>query len=266
MRTTGAGGGGPVTWAGVTLARAAGAYDIVSLAVPPGPAWESARPGQFLVLPGDPARGEVLPTLLWVAEVSVDPVHGTAVDVVVPAGGGWATGQRVRLIGPLGRGFGLPAEPVPSLLVGQGGSVVPLRWLVAVLRSKGCEVHLVLAADDPEAHLDLSPLRRQASSVVLTTPGDLLGAVAQVLDQQPGLGVVFAAGPRAAVREVAAVSQSRGRASRVCALDLDETLLCGTGLCGQCDVPVMDPRGARTTRPCLEGPVVPGEWLVDAAR
>ncbi|WP_202879505.1 hypothetical protein [Serinicoccus kebangsaanensis] len=253
----------PVVEAQVMLTRASGAYDVLSLSVPPAPMWERTRPGQFLVLPGDPARGRTLPSLLWVAGVSVDRIHGTTVDVVVPAGHPLGAAQEQRLLGPLGRGFGLPAEPVPALVAGHEAAVTPLRWLVSQLRDRGSRVDAVLSADDPDRHLEVGALRRQAASVVLTTGAHLERAVTDRLDAEPELAVVFAAGSRPQVRAVAAAARRAGRAVRVAALDLAEPVLCGTGICGQCDVPVDG--GARMLRACLEGPVVPGEWLVDAA-
>lgn len=260
--------GSPVVAAVVTLARATGPYDVVSLAVPPGPAWARARPGQFVVLPGDPASGRVLPEVVWLADVTVDPVHGTTVDLVRPQGHGWVSGQSVRLLGPLGRGFPLPAQPVPTLLVGHELASVPVRWLVPLLRGRGCPAHLVLSAEDPDHHLDLGPLRRAASSVVLTTPTELARTVERQLeDPQVDAGLVLAAGPRRAMREVASLAAVRGLASRVCALDPAEPVVCGTGICGQCELSVPDgPRGSRRVLACLEGPVVPGEWLTHAPR
>ncbi|WP_299518305.1 hypothetical protein [uncultured Serinicoccus sp.] len=263
---TGDGPAGPVRTGVVTLARPAGAFDVLSLAVPAGPDWATARPGQFLVVPGNPGRGDALPGLHWLADVSVDPVHGTAVEVAVRAGGGWDVGHRLRLIGPLGRGFGVPTDPVPALVVGHGGSTVPLRWLVARLRARGCPVHVVLSADDPDEHFEVASLRRLAASVRLTAEPDLGRVATQVLEQEPRTGVVYAAGPRATVAQVARAAVAAGRPVRVSALDLAEPVLCGTGLCGQCDLEVSGSAGGRSLRPCLEGPVVPGEQVLDAPR
>lgn len=258
---------GPVVEAVVTLVRATGTYDVVSLAVPTEPAWERARPGQLLVLPGDPADGRLLPRVLWVAGVDVDPVHGTTVDVVEPAGHGLDPGRTVRVIGPVGRGFQLPATAVPVLLVGQEQSVVPLRWLLSLLRERSCPSHLVLAASDPDRHLDLAMLRRHATSLLLTTPEQVGAVVTERLgagdtDQDPAL--VLATGPRELTGLVARIATGLGRAVLVAALDPDEGVVCGTGLCGQCDLSLDDGTGARPVRVCLQGPVVPGEWWVHA--
>lgn len=247
----------------VSAVRPLGAYDAVSLWVPPAPSWERARPGQLLVLPGDPSRGEVLPQVHWVAGVDVDPVHGTTVEVVVPAGEGWPAGEELTLLGPLGRGFPLPADPVPVLVVAHEIAAAPLRWLVGLLHGRGCVVHVVLSAHDPDLHLDPGALRRQADSVVLTTPDELAGMVADRLDDpRTDPAVVFATGPRDLVRSVASLAAPRGRAVRVAAVDVTAPVVCGTGVCGACDLVVADEGGPRRVRPCVEGPVVRGEWVL----
>lgn len=255
---------GPAVQAVVSAVRAVGSYDVVSLTVPSAPGWDRARPGQLVVLPADPARGSVLPAVHWLAEVASDPVHGTTVQLVV-AMDTHQVGEEVRLLGPLGRGFPLPSRPVSALVVAHERSAAPVRWLVSLLRERGCAVHVLLSAGDPDRHLDPGGLRRQAASVVLTRPEDLPTELSARLDD-PGTdpALVLAAGPRDLVRVVASLSAPRGRVVRVTALDPDTGPVCGTGVCGCCDVVVDDAAGARRVRPCLEGPVLPGEWLLSA--
>ncbi|MFK5635331.1 MULTISPECIES: hypothetical protein [unclassified Ornithinimicrobium] len=253
----------PVAEAVVAGVRAAGAHDLVSLSVPDGPGWRRSRPGQFVVVPADPTAGRILPEVLWLAGVHADPVHGTVFDLLLPVGRA-APGQVVRVLGPLGRGFAAPSEPVPVLLVGHETGAVPLRWLLEVLRERGCVVHVLLGASDPELHLDLVHLRRHARTVVLALPEDLTATLARMLaDPAVDPAVVYAAAPVPVLRDVAEEARSAGRTVRACALDLaGDTLVCGTGLCGACDLEVVDAGVARVLRPCLEGPVLPGEWLL----
>lgn len=245
----------------VSAGRPEGGYDVLTLAVPAHPSWEQARPGQLLVLPGDPARGAVLPRVLWLAGVQVDPVHGTTIQVVLAEGEarGWPPGAHVRLLGPLGRGFALPTQAVDVVVVAHEGSAAPVHWLVALLRERGCAVHVLLSADDPDMRLDPSLLRRTASGVVLTSAADLRAALGSVLaDVDPAL--VLATGPAEIVRTVAELSV--GRVVRVSAVDPDAAVVCGTGLCGACDLVVAADAGPRRVRPCVEGPVVPGEFVL----
>lgn len=251
----------------VTAVRAAGRYDVVSLVVPQDDRWPSARPGQLIVVPGHPSDGEIFPSVHWLAGCELDPLHGTSIELVLPATRETGSGERLRVLGPLGRGFAAPSQPVSALLVAQGRGAVPMRWLATLLRDRGCAVHVLLCADDPEEHLDLVHLRRYARSVVLARPTDLADTLARMLDDpEVDPAVVYAAAPRAALVLTARAAVPRGRAVRVAALDLDAPLVCGTGLCGGCDLPTTPGRdGSRVAvRTCLEGPVVPGQLLLEA--
>ncbi|QFG68784.1 hypothetical protein [Ornithinimicrobium pratense] len=252
---------GPELSALVSAARPEGGYDVLTLSVPARPSWAGARPGQLLVLPADPARGAVLPRVLWLAGVQGDPLHGTTIQVILSEeeARGWPVGSTVRLLGPLGRGFALPAQPVDVVIVSHEESAAPVSWLVALLRERGCLVHVLLPADDADRRLDPGPLRRHATGVVLTSTEDLPAALGSLLGTvDPAL--VLALGPTHVVRTVA--EQSRGRVVRVAAVDPGAPVVCGTGVCGVCDLEVADDPGSRRVRPCVEGPVVPGEWLL----
>lgn len=256
----------PALVAEVSAVRPSGRHDAVTLWVPTGRDWPRARPGQLVVLPGDPGRGEVQPVPLWLAGVGHDPVHGTSIELHLAAGRAWPVGTPVRMLGPFGRGFALPTGGVSTLLVGHEREAVPLRWLAALLRDRDCPVHLLLSARTPEDHLDLSLLRRLATSVRLTTPDDLAQVVPTVLDDPGGCdpALVLATGPRPLVRTVARAAVRRGRVVRVSALDLSgATVVCGTGVCGVCSLTVPGPDGPRRLRACVDGPVVPGELLAE---
>lgn len=256
---TGVGGAG--LRALVSAVRPEGGYDVLGLAVPTDPAWGQARPGQLLVVPGDPTGGQVLPRVLWLAGVEVDPLHGTTIQVVLPVEESrrWPPGTQVRLLGPLGRGFALPTHPVDVVVVAHEDSAAPVRWLVGLLRERGCTVHVLLGADDPDRRPDPGPLRRTASGVVLSSSADLGQALDDLLARvDPAL--VLATGPADVVRMVA--DRAQGRVVRVAAVDPGAPVVCGTGVCGACDLLVPDGATTRQVRPCLDGPVVPGEWLL----
>lgn len=257
----------PLVDAVVTAVRAAGAFDVVRLTVPDDGSWARARAGQLVVVPGDPGHGQVLPEVHWLAGVHADPVHGTSIELLLEVERRTATGERLGLLGPLGRGFAAPSSPVPVLLVGHEAGAVPLRWLAEVLRARGCPVRVVLSASDPELHVDLVHLRRHTRTVVLTAPEDLPAALERVLDDPASdTAVVYAAAPLPTLRDVTARALRRGLVVRAAVLDLQGPVVCGTGLCGGCDLSVQDGAAgapARVLRGCLEGPVVPGEWLLE---
>lgn len=248
----------------VTAVRPAGSHDVVNLVVPEDDArWSAARPGQIVVRPIDPAAGRLLPEVFWLGGVTVDEIHGTSIELVLPLERETSVGERLRLLGPFGRGFAPPSQPVDALLVAHEGGAVPMRWLVEILRARGCAVHVILSASDAQHQMDLAHLRRHARTVILALPEDLTATVDRALDD-PAIdpAVVYAAAPVPALRQIASSAAARGRSTRVAALDLAAGVVCGTGLCGACDLDVHDGRSASVLRPCLEGPVVPGEWLL----
>ena len=99
--------------------------------------------------------------------------------------------------------------------------------------------------------------------VVLALTEDLAAAVERVLDDpQVDAAVVYAVAPLPVLRDVSVRALGRGLVVRAAALDLGgPPPVCGTGLCGGCDVVVPHREGERVLRACLEGPVVPGELL-----
>ena len=258
---------GPLHVTGEVLAvKRLGAYRHLTLVAPGIP--ERFRPGTFLAVSTGGAR--LARRGLWIHRARPTGGYGATVEVIVaPAGAGtqWLVSQppgtKVALTGPLGRGFALPKEPVPCLLVGEGYAAAPLFPLAERLRERGCAVTLLLGARD-EAHL-LSALeaRRTARAVTVVTADGSVGqrgsvpeAVGDALARS-GAEVVYAAGPAAVLHAVAAAAEEHGVWSQVA---LETPLSCGTGLCHGCPVPVVGEDGvARTVRGCVDGPVFRGD-------
>ena len=155
--------------------RRAGAYHHMTL-VAPGVA-ELARPGQFVALAvGGDTSANLLRRCFSIHKVSPSGAYGGTVDLVVAARGPgtrWLTDlgmhSVVNIIGPLGRGFPLPADPVPCVLVGGGYGSAPLFWLAAALRERGCHVEMVLGAASKDRLFRVVEARRGADGVTVTT-------------------------------------------------------------------------------------------------
>lgn len=241
----------------VVSARPVGDYLQVALTVPA--VGTAPRPGQFLVAPAPAGSARVLPRTWWLAGGHTDPGYGTTLEVVLPAEQDQLRPHDVLLLtGPLGRGFTLPVEPVPVVVVGQELASAPARWLAGQLHDRGCSTHLVLVADDPDRHLDVVSARRLADSVVLSGSAGVPATVAEVAERT-GAHVLYAAGPVSLCRAVSQAGRSAGAACQVTAFDAGAGPWCGVGLCGACTVAVGEP--ARPVRPCVEGPVLRGERI-----
>ena len=230
-----------------------------------------ARPGAMLsVAVGGSLSGVVSRRSLPIHKVRPAGVYGGTVEVVVDAGErghAWVAGldahDRVGLIGPLGRPFSLPQEPVACALVGVGAQAAPLFGLAEKLRERRCGVHMVVGAATDTGLFGVLDARRSAQSVTVTTEdgsvgirGDVTAPLAGLLDRNQ-IDVVYVAAPTTTARTVTSIATRHG--AWVQAL-VDVPMPCGTGLCGGCVLPVRGEDGiSRPVRACYDGPVLPGE-------
>ena len=263
-------GAGVVQVTGELIAsRRAGAYHHLTF-VAPGIA-ELARPGQFVaVAVGGPTSAHLLRRCFSIHRVSPSGTYGGTVEIVVSAHGpgtAWLTGLQVHgeadIVGPLGRAFPLPKEPVPTVLVGGGYGSAPLFWLAEALRGRGCRVEMVLGAASESRLFGVVEARRCADGVTITTDDGSLGHHGWVSDVLPdlvrrtGAGVVYGCGPMGMLRSVTEVAAAEGAVAQVA---VEESMACGVGVCMTCVMPVRGSDGVtRMARSCVEGPVFRGD-------
>ncbi|WP_218005436.1 dihydroorotate dehydrogenase electron transfer subunit [Janibacter limosus] len=248
---------------------AVGAYRHLTL-VTPGLA-EIARPGQFVALAvGDGTSSMLLRRSFSIHRVSPAGTYGATTEVVVAAAGPGTQeitrlepGQSVSVIGPLGKGFPLPSQPVPCILVGGGYGSAPLFWLAEQLRERGCPVEIVLGAASADRLFGVVEARRVADGVTVTTDDGSAGTQGWVSDVLPdliartGAGVLYGCGPMGMLRSMSAIAADHGIVAQVA---VEEAMACGVGICMTCVMPVTDQHGTtKMVRSCLEGPVFRGD-------
>jgi dihydroorotate dehydrogenase electron transfer subunit len=254
----------------LTVRRVAG-YHAMTLVAPA--VAERFRPGQFVALAVGGPHTSLLPRRCF-SVYEVKPDYGGTVEFVFAerdAGTRWLAGLRSRdsvdLVGPLGHPFPLPRDPVSCVLVGRAHAAAALFSLADALRRRRCAVHFVLGAPTAGEIFGARSARRVGDSATITAEdgsADVAGTVAdvlpQVIDQVAG-DVVYACAPMATLRSVTAVAERYGVPSQVSAeAHLQETAVCGTGLCLACVLPVVGDDGVtRMARACAEGPVLRGE-------
>jgi dihydroorotate dehydrogenase electron transfer subunit len=246
-----------------------GAYQSMTVVAPGIP--ELTKPGHFLAVQvGGPESSMLLRRAFAIYDVKERGVYGGTVEFVFAVHGkgtAWLSerrqGDRLDVVGPLGKPFRLPAHPVGATLVGGGYGSAPLLPLAAALRERGCRVHIVLGAGSSDrlfGHLDA---KRMADSIVVTTDDGSMGERGRVSDVLPGLlektdsDVVYACGPMPMLRAVADIAAARGISSQVA---VEESMACGIGVCMTCVLPVVGDDGlTRMVRSCVEGPVFLGD-------
>ena len=254
----------PVQVSGPVLTvRRVDAYHALTM-VAPGIATQF-RPGQFLTVA---VGGPDSPTLLRRAFSihDVQPDHGGTVEFVFEAGGPgtrWLAGRRSRdlldVVGPLGRPFPLPREPVSCLLLGAGHGSTALFPLADRLRGRGCQIDFMLGAASADRVFGALRARRTARSTTITTEDGSLGARGVITDMltqvihEARTDVIYASAPLPVLREVVALASRYDLPVQAL---VEQPTACGTGVCMSCVLPVVGSDGVtRIVRACTDGPV-----------
>jgi dihydroorotate dehydrogenase electron transfer subunit len=260
----------PVQVQGEVLSiRKVGAYHAMTV-VAPGMA-ELTRPGHFVAVQvGGPESSMLLRRAFAIYDVKERGVYGGTVEFVFAVHGkgtAWLATRRPQdkldVVGPLGKPFRLPAEPVHATLVGGGYGSAPLLPLASLLRERGCRVDFVLGAADQHRLFGQLDAKRIATSIEVTTDDGSNGTRGRVSDVLPALldrtgsDVVYACGPMAMLRAVTEIATGRGLP---CQVAVEESMACGVGVCMTCVLPVVGDDGqTRMVRSCVEGPVFLGD-------
>lgn len=261
---------GPVQVLGEVLGnKRAGAYQHLALTAP-GVA-ERFRPGNLVAFGvGGRLTDRLLRRAFPIYRARATGTYRSTVEVLFRPGepgeewlGGVGGGAALDVVGPLGRPFALPKEPVACTLVGHGHAVAPLFSLAERLRGRGCAVHMVLGARTEKDLFGALDAKRSAKTVVVVTEDGsvgMRGPVGRVLPDllgRTGSDVVYAAGPADMLHDVAAAAEEHGAWSQTA---LETGIVCATGSCHTCVVPVLGEDGiSRMLRSCVEGPVFRGD-------
>ncbi len=231
---------------------------------------ERTRPGSFVALAvGGDTSGALLRRAFSIYRVRPAGVYGGTVEIVFSARGRgtqWmarlAAHDPVDVVGPLGRPFALPKEPVGCALVGGGYGSAPLFGLAERLRERKCSVHMVLGAATESRLFGALEAKRAAHSVTVTTEDGSVGIKGVVTDALPalfnrGVEVVYSCGPMGMLKAVTQLALEHGAWTQTA---VEEDMACGIGVCMTCVLPVVgDDNVTRMVRSCVEGPVFAGD-------
>ena len=187
-------------------------------------------------------------------------------------------GDRLSVLGPIGRGFAPSPDRPRRLLLGGGVGIPPILFLAERLAASrpvvlmGSEVPFPFDLSRSAMHEAGLPAgaglgcleeagipSRTASRAGL--PGCFDGLVTDLardwLEVRSSLDGVelFACGPEPMLRAVAELGREFGVSTQ---LALEEHMACGTGGCAGCNVLVRTPDGPAMKRVCVDGPVFDG--------
>ncbi len=168
---------------------------------------------------------------------------------------GLKAGQKIDLLGPLGRGFTIDAGGEPVLLVGGGIGVPPL--LFAAKRLSG-RAHAAVGFCDKDAVMLVGTLNECCAGVCLSTDDGSAGVHGYVDTlvrknlESIHFGRILACGPRPMLRAVAACAREY---QVPCEVSLEERMGCGVGACLVCACKMKKDDGFTYKHVCSDGPV-----------
>jgi dihydroorotate dehydrogenase electron transfer subunit len=211
---------------------------------------------------------------------------GVELDVIYRVVGlatGWMQalrgGDRINVMGPLGRPFRISQEKSDAVLVIGGVGLPPLLWLAEALQAAGKRTTAFVGARSRELvplHFDDGMNAREfaalnARTVVATDDGSLgfsgtvVGALEDFWAKHPPVAsdvVVYTCGPERMMRAAAEACAARGIECQVC---MERPMACGVGTCQSCIVTVRcerNPAAHRFALCCSEGPVFSSDQIV----
>lgn len=221
------------------------------------PAGRPVQPGQFHMLKTEVPE-PLLPRPLSIHDVAA----GTLSFLYEVKGAGTRAladlepGGRVRITGPLGRGFDVADLQGRILLVAGGIGIAPFRYLARALAAAGRD-RVTLAAGFRSLPFGIADFDGMLADVRIATEDGSAGVKGRVpvLFSPRDFDVVVACGPVPMMRAVQHACRDAGTRA---VLSMEARMACGIGACLGCTTPTTT--GMR--RVCTDGPVFPAEEVI----
>jgi dihydroorotate dehydrogenase electron transfer subunit len=228
---------------------------VIALEIPqdvPAPS-----PGQFYQVDCGGGREHILPRPIGAFDARQS--NGVLSLAFLVEAVGWGTetlcslvpGDSIRILGPLGHGFG--AADGKALIVAGGVGLAPLHVLASEMDKAG-EPYVLLAGVASKDRC-VAPLSTLTGDVRVFSDDGTIGERGLVCDaagpclDDGDFGKVYTCGPEAMMAVVAAAAEARGVA---CEVSLDSRMACGIGACRGC---VKAGAGGKNLCVCTDGPV-----------
>jgi len=171
------------------------------------------------------------------------------------------TGERLDILGPLGKGFTMPKAVKGKTfgLVGGGRGIAPLYFLARELQAKGGYPRVFYGG---KSEADLPLLRKLASQkmeVFISTddgsagfPGLVTAMLEKELSRSGRPALIYACGPDPMMKRIGEIAAELGIPAQ---LSLESIMGCGIGACWGCVHKIRKGGAAEWIKICEEGPV-----------
>jgi len=242
------------------------ADDLILLRLAP-PRRFVAEPGQFAMLRPTAPRG----IALLGRPMSVLGAGDEASFLIRRCGQGTEAlaalraGDRVAVLGPLGRGWGSPATGAAPVLVAGGVGLAPLLFAAREMAGRGLRARVLYGARTASQLVLTDDAATVAALEVATDDGSAghHGPVTELLEPAlraaGGAAEVWTCGPEGMMERVARIALGAGLR---CKVSLEARMACGRGLCLGCAR--LDATGA-PRYVCSDGPVLDAELVYPGA-
>jgi dihydroorotate dehydrogenase electron transfer subunit len=247
------------TWAGYVL------FGMRSPRVARG-----AKPGQFLMV-----RVSDQPYPLLRRPLSIHARDEDTIEIFFARAGPGTmiladkkTGETLDILGPLGKGFIIPATAKGKsfCLIGGGRGIAPLYFLARELRAKGGHPRVFYggktAADLPL----LQKFAAQKMEVFISTddgslgfPGFASAMFEKELARSARPARIYACGPDPMMKKIAGIAAGLSIPAQ---LSLESIMGCGIGACWGCVRKIRRAGGAEWVKICEDGPVFSASEVV----
>jgi len=238
--------------------QVAGDWYVMDVAAPATA--RQCQPGQFLHIRPADNYDPLLRRPLSIYDVVPDSGLISLLYRVVGRGTGllakFAADEFINIMGPLGRGWSMPASAESLLLVGGGIGVAPLMYLARVARQKECRVRLLFGASEAAQLSAAARFEKLGVEVKRASMDGSLGYPGRVTDLlndeiATDYARVYTCGPAPMMALVARWAITSGVWGEV---SLEEHMACGVGACLGCACQ-LDPFQPGYVKVCKDGPV-----------
>lgn len=244
----------------------------------------NAQPGSFAHISCDPALPMRRPLSImrvardqgWVEFLYKAVGHGTQLLSQRVAG------EKISVMGPIGKGFMLDPDRPRALLIGGGVGIPPMVFIADAMRANPDFSPFVIMGSEVPFPFTTRPsqfvIPGMQDGVIAAMPlmedwgipsrlasqqdyagchhgyvTDVARSWLQALDQQQrGEVAIYSCGPHPMLAAVAALAKEF---DLPCQVSLEEFMACGVGGCAGCSVKVETDAGSAMKRVCVDGPV-----------